>query len=107
MTSSATPSGKVSASYEVGIYKAYLAFSTSSNTDGYSWSTWPNGVYGSNNESDFEEIYKGKHSSNADLEEFELPHYSNSYQYLKLAIDSVYDNGAITLDKIEYYGITE
>lgn len=44
MTSSTTPSGKVSASYEAGIYKAYLAFSTSSNTDGYSWSAWPNGA---------------------------------------------------------------
>ena len=64
-------------------------------------------VNGSNNGRNFEEIYKGKYSSNADLEEFELPHYSNSYQYLKLAIDSVYDNSAITLDKIKYYEIIE
>ena len=140
MTSSTTPSGRVSASYENAQYKAYLAFSTSSTDDGYSWSAYPNGagswimyqferpiklkkiklkshdiysnvenftVYGSNNGIDFEEVYKGTHGNNADLEEFELSEYSKSYQYLKLLIDSVYNNVAITLDKIEYYGIIE
>ena len=140
MTSSTTPSGRVSASYENAQYKAYLAFSTSSTDDGYSWSAYPNGagswimyqfertiklkkiklkshdiysnvenftVCGSNNGIDFEEVYKGTHGNNADLEEFELSEYSKSYQYLKLVIDSVYNNVAITLDKIEYYGIIE
>lgn len=138
MTSSTTPSGRVSASYENGQYKAYLAFSTLTASDGYSWSAWPNGagswimyqferpiklkriklkshdiysnvenftVYGSNNGVDFEKVYNGTHGNNADLEEFELSEYSNSYQYLKLVIDSVYNNVAVTFDKIEYYGI--
>lgn len=140
MTSSTSPSGKVTASYENGEYKAWYAFSTLQCADGYSWSAWPNGagswimyqfenpirlkkiklkshdiysavenftVYGSNDGTNFEEVYKGTHGDNADLEEFELSMYSNWYQYLKLVIDSVYDNAAITLDKVEYYGIIE
>lgn len=136
MSNNISDNGIASASHENGKYQAWCAFSSDETDAWSAWPNGAGSwimyqfkepvniskiefqaydeysvienftIYGSNDKVYFEEIYKGKHGLNDEIEEFRLGSYSKAYTFLKLCADSVYQNGGgvPAIKKLQYYG---